>query len=56
MFLVCLLALRSLVLQAWKDFLLLGRGEFYQCFLEECRPLFAVPPGTNAVHGRRQHA
>lgn len=31
-----------------KDFCLLGRGEFYQIFIEECQTLFRLPPGKYA--------
>jgi gamma-tubulin complex component 4 len=31
-------------LRAAKDYFLLGKGEFYQTFLEEARTLMALPP------------
>eukprot|EP00771_Trimastix_marina_P000266 gnl/Trimastix_PCT/1279.p1 GENE.gnl/Trimastix_PCT/1279~~gnl/Trimastix_PCT/1279.p1 ORF type:complete len:808 (+),score=172.10 gnl/Trimastix_PCT/1279:856-3279(+) len=35
-------------LQAFKDFFLLGRGDFHQCLIEESRVLLQVAPGDNA--------
>lgn len=36
-------------LKALKNYMLLGRGEFYQCFLGESQTMFAKPPGRNAA-------
>ncbi|KAJ4453159.1 putative Gamma-tubulin ring complex protein [Paratrimastix pyriformis] len=33
---------------AWKDIGLLGRGDLYQCFVEESRPLMQLSPGPTA--------
>ncbi len=49
-----LLVVRSEVrahLHALRDFLLVGCGEFYHCFLEHSRTLFARPPPPKAERG-----
>jgi gamma-tubulin complex component 4 len=36
-------------LRALRAYLLLGRGDFYQCFLEEARALLAAPPRASTA-------
>jgi gamma-tubulin complex component 4 len=38
-------------LKAFKNYLLLNKGDFYHCFINESRSLMQLPPKANAEHG-----